>query len=162
MKISEELKRTVGRALGRVPSGVFVLTAAHDGEQAGNLVSWVQQAGFEPPAITVAVAKDRPILRLIRSCGRFGISVLGEHDHVLMKTFARGRHGPEAFANVATVQTPGGVACLSEALAVMELELTQVVDLGWDHVLLAAQVSWGQCRGEAAPFTHTRSHGFHY
>src|SRR5918999_987649 len=57
MAISEQLKQTVGKALGRVPSGVFILTAAHNGESAAMMASWVQQAAFDPPAVSIAMAK---------------------------------------------------------------------------------------------------------
>ena len=46
----------IGPVLGRTPSGVFILTASSgDGQETGMLASWVQQASFDPPAITVAV-----------------------------------------------------------------------------------------------------------
>ncbi|MBC8108463.1 MAG: hypothetical protein H7Z14_17895, partial [Anaerolineae bacterium] len=48
---TDEQKLPIGKALGRIPSGVFVLTAAHAGERMAMLASWVQQAAFEPPAI---------------------------------------------------------------------------------------------------------------
>src|SRR5215210_5720932 len=80
---SEELKQTVGKALGRIPSGVFVLTAAHAGERMAMLASWVQQASFEPPAISIAIAKGRPIGNLIRESSRLAISIVPEHDKSL-------------------------------------------------------------------------------
>src|SRR3982750_2521166 len=48
------LRQTVGRALGRIPSGVFILTTI--AEPPGRfplamMVSWVQQAAFAPPAV---------------------------------------------------------------------------------------------------------------
>ena len=52
----EELRNTVGKALGRVPSGVFVLTASDtDHRRYAMLASWVQQAAFDPPAVCLAI-----------------------------------------------------------------------------------------------------------
>ena len=53
--VPEHLKATVGRALGRLPSGVFIMSARHGGESIAMMVSWVQQAAFDPPALSVAV-----------------------------------------------------------------------------------------------------------
>ena len=47
------------------------------------LASWVQQTSFQPPTVTIAVSKDRPIAGLIRSSGRYAISVIPETDTTL-------------------------------------------------------------------------------
>ena len=65
MTHSDHLKQTVGKALGRIPSGVFVLTAVHENRRDAMLASWVQQVGFDPPAVSIAVAKGRPIVDLM-------------------------------------------------------------------------------------------------
>ena len=57
---SDALKDKLAPLLGRIPSGVFILVAGNDtGQQTGMLASWVQQASFEPPQVTVAVNKSR-------------------------------------------------------------------------------------------------------
>ena len=47
--------------LGRVPSGLFILTLRHNNEETGMLTSWVMQAGFEPPMVTVALKHGRHV-----------------------------------------------------------------------------------------------------
>ncbi len=49
----------IGAALGKIPSGVFIATSTQDGEEIGMLASFVEQAGFNPPTITVAIGLDR-------------------------------------------------------------------------------------------------------
>ena len=61
-------------ALGRIPSGLFVLTARHGKHETGMLASWVQQAGFKPPMLTTAVQRDRFICDWIRASGRFTLN----------------------------------------------------------------------------------------
>ena len=89
MTFSEEMKQTVGKALGRIPSGVFVLTVSHGDQRDAMLASWVMQAGFEPPAVSISVAKGRPIVDLIKAGKLLGLSVLPEGDTKLMKRYAR-------------------------------------------------------------------------
>src|SRR5687768_13076480 len=64
----------LGQALGRVPSGLYILTARHDGKATGMLASWVQQAGFDPPMVTVAVNRDRYVGDWITRSGRFALN----------------------------------------------------------------------------------------
>jgi flavin reductase (DIM6/NTAB) family NADH-FMN oxidoreductase RutF len=91
MHVSDELKLTVGRALGRIPSGVFILTAERDGQPLAMMASWVQQAAFAPPSVSVAIAKERPAHAALSKPGRtFGLSVVPEGDTSLMKKYARG------------------------------------------------------------------------
>jgi len=39
-------------ALGKVPSGLFVLTAKQGDAETAMLASWVQQCSFDPPQLT--------------------------------------------------------------------------------------------------------------
>src|SRR5262245_58221400 len=54
--------KSLGAALGRIPSGVYILTVAKDAVETGMLSSWVQQCAFQPPLITCAVQRGRAIL----------------------------------------------------------------------------------------------------
>ncbi len=60
--MENQQSENLGAVLGRTPSGIFILIAG-DGQDntTGMLASWVQQASFEPPQVTVAVNKKRYI-----------------------------------------------------------------------------------------------------
>src|SRR3954451_12210986 len=90
MEITDELKKTVGKALGRIPSGVFIVTAGEGEHAAAMMASWVQQAAFAPPMVSVAIANGRPMQETIAREKKFVLNVVGEHDHALMKKYARG------------------------------------------------------------------------
>ena len=161
--VPEHLKATVGKALGRVPSGVFIMTARHDGQSAAMMVSWVQQAAFDPPAVSVAVQKDRPMRQLIHAGKRFALAVVGEGDTTLMKKYARGiPPGQDPFADVEVLQTPAGIPVPAAALAWLECALLSACDFGADHELVVARVTDGALLREGASFTHLRGNGFHY
>src|SRR4051794_27816884 len=99
----------LGKAIGKIPSGVYILSARHGDATAALMVSWVQQAGFEPLSLTVALAKDRPAYPLIRDGKLFTISVLPQDDTSLMRRYARGvKPGEDPFAGVNVNQTPAG------------------------------------------------------
>ena len=115
------VRNTIGKALGAVPSGVFVLSTAHAPTgpfPLAMLVSWVQQVGFDPPAVCLALAKDRPIRTALEGSRRFALSVLGQADVGLLKRYARAIPvDVDPFAGVPTRLTPGGLPVLAEAVA---------------------------------------------
>jgi flavin reductase (DIM6/NTAB) family NADH-FMN oxidoreductase RutF len=163
MVISDDLKKTVGKALGRIPSGVFILTAGQGESATAMMASWVQQASFMPPMVSVAVAKGRPVSDVVRREGKFALSVLGEHDHALMKKYARGvATGPAAFEGVKTRAAANGATILEESLAYLECRLVNTCDTGGDHEILLAEVTAGQLLREGPSFIHLRGSGFHY
>jgi flavin reductase (DIM6/NTAB) family NADH-FMN oxidoreductase RutF len=153
----------LGRAIGRIPSGVYILTVSHAGRSTAALMSWVQQAAFEPLSVSVAFAKDRLALELVREARAFALSILPQDDKVLMKKYARGiKPDEDPFAGIGTAQTPAGQTYLTDAVAWLDCSLTQVFDFGGDHVLAIARVSAGQIIRDTAPFTHVRGSGYHY
>src|SRR5687768_3091957 len=61
----------VERVLEQIPSGLFVLTAAHEGSRFGILANWVQPCSKEPPMAMAAVERGNAIAPLIRDSRRF-------------------------------------------------------------------------------------------
>ena len=159
----DELKNTVGKALGRIPSGVFVVTARDADRRTGMLGSFVQQAAFDPPAVALAVGKDRDIRQLIARTGKVVLCVIGEGDTDLMRRFARAR-GPEedVFEGLDVFDAPSGVPVVAGALAWLDCEVMQAVDFGADHELFITRVTAGTLLREGRSFTHLRGNGFHY
>ena len=56
----------VAKALARLSSGLYVVTAANNSARGAMIASWVAQASFEPLGLTIAVAKDRAIESLMQ------------------------------------------------------------------------------------------------
>jgi len=67
----------IATALGRIPSGLFVISWRHDGVDRTMLASWVMQAGFSPPAVSVAVAPTRELVAAIDRGIPFVVNILG-------------------------------------------------------------------------------------
>ncbi len=160
---AEEMKQSIGKALGRIPSGVFVLTAEHAGKNSAMLASWVQQTSFDPPGLSVALGTGRPIAELIRSSRKFALSIVPQDDATLMKKYARGLP-PDAdpFEGMRTTKTPAGITVLADALGYLECRLLDVCDFGGDHELFIGEVRAAQMHREGHAFAHQRGNGFHY
>lgn len=157
---------TFGKMLGRIPSGLFILTArGPNGEETGMLASWVQQAGFEPPSLTVAVNSKRYLLDWLEQGAPVALSQLGETQKQLLGHFGKGfEPGVPAFEGLTVDRSPGGLPVLSDSLGWIEGTIAGSLDAG-DHFVLLVQVS-GTAEGarheSEKPWVHIRKNGLRY
>ena len=158
----EQGREALGRALGTIPSGIFVVTAARDGVRSAYVGSWIQQAAFEPPAITIAMNKQRPLLSLLAPGAGVGVSILGRRQSALYARFESGFSlTADPFEGVATQTLVTGVPLLCEAFAYLDCRVRRLIDAG-DHMIVLAEVLAGLAQPEGEPITYTRQSGFTY
>ncbi|MFO0809556.1 MAG: flavin reductase family protein [Gemmataceae bacterium] len=149
-------------ALGRVPSGLFILTARQDESEAAMLASWVQQCSFDPPQVTVGVQRGRPAYALLPDGATCVLNVVAEGQTTMLKHFGRGfAPGEPAFAGIAVERTADGVAILTDALAHLECRVVGRAS-GGDHELLIARVEAGSLHSDGKPWVHLRKNGLGY
>ena len=161
LKGLEEGRREVGAAIGRVASGCFVLTAQDGSRSTGVLVSWVQQAAFEPPSVTVCLRRGRPVDSLIDASGRFLLNVIGDDPLPMFKHFGKGFSlDQDAFAGLTVEPTQFG-PMISSCVAQLACRVSQKLPVG-DHDLYATEVVAGCVSEGAQPYTHLRNSGFTY
>jgi flavin reductase (DIM6/NTAB) family NADH-FMN oxidoreductase RutF len=163
MSESDPQRMHLGKAIGRVPSGVFILTTQHENKLQAILASWVQQTSFNPPALSIALSKDRPIAQAIRGSKQLALSIIPEDDKSLMKHYVRPlQEGADPFAGVRILQSPNGLPVLADSLAYLECRLMSVFDFGGDHEIFVVEIVNGEILKEGKPFMHVRGNGFHY
>ena len=152
----------LARAMGRIPSGLFILTAGRGTGATGLLTSFVQQAGFEPPVVTVAINKKRGIADLIRQDKAFCLSILRSGAKKLVTHFARGFEPDEpAFEGLRIKLCGRGIPYLADAHGHLSCEV--VGESGWsDHVVFCGKVIAGACHDDATPWVHVRTNGLSY
>lgn len=149
-------------ALGRVPSGIFILTAGTGSRATGMLASWVMQAGFEPPSVSVAVKLGRYVTDWLTNGEPFVLNIVAENQSHLLKHFGKGfEPGAPAFESLAIRHCPRGVPILEDCLGHLECEPTAHVDSG-DHRVFLARVVRGKLNSYAAPMIHVRKSGSNY
>ena len=78
--------------LGKVASGIYILTARHGDEETGMLASWVMQADFNPPVLTVAVQRKRYLADWLSEGTVFALNVVDEHEYIATFIAERFRH----------------------------------------------------------------------
>ncbi|MFN9571089.1 MAG: flavin reductase, partial [Cyanobacteriota bacterium] len=145
----KSLDGDLDKALGRLSGGLYVVTARQgEGEAARSgamVASWVSQASFEPPGLTVAVAKDRAIEALLQMDDRFVLNILREDNHqqLLRHFLKRFPPGADRFAGVATLDgVAAGGPVLGDALAYLGCRVAQRME-GPDHWIIYAVVEEG-------------------
>jgi flavin reductase (DIM6/NTAB) family NADH-FMN oxidoreductase RutF len=159
--MDEDIKDQIARPLGQVPSGCFILTAAHQDRSAGMLASWAQQAAFEPPMMSVAVKRGRPIADLIEASGHFVLNALAEDPIPMFKHFGKGfALGEPAFEGLTTRVMPAGVV-IEECIAHLACRLHAHVDAS-DHRIYLGEIIGGASHRPGKPYVHLRSNGFKY
>lgn len=126
------------------------------------LASWVMQAGFEPPMITVAVRKDRYVSQWLSDRQPFVLNVLSQQQKPMLAHFGRGfAPGEEAFQGLSIERTDQGLPVLSQSLGHLECQAVNHLDSG-DHRIFLAEVTSGRLQSEEGPMVHIRKNGMHY
>ncbi|MDY6938513.1 MAG: flavin reductase family protein, partial [Cyanobacteriota bacterium] len=124
--------------------------------------SWVSQATFDPPGLTVAVAKDRAVESLTHIGDRFNLNILAEGRTVRKKFMKKFAPGEDRFAGLETEEGENGCPIIKEALAYLECTVKDRMECG-DHWVVYATVDCGnvlQPDGQTA--VHHRKSGSHY
>ncbi|HEY9652157.1 MAG TPA: diflavin flavoprotein, partial [Coleofasciculaceae cyanobacterium] len=145
IKQIKALDSELEKALGRLSSGLYILTTKKGNVSSAMFASWVAQASFQPLGVSVAVAKDRAIESLLHVGDRFVLNVLEEGNYQgLMKHFLkRFSPGADRFAGVKTYEAMNGSPILADALAYMECEVKSRMECG-DHWTIYCTVDVGR------------------
>jgi flavin reductase (DIM6/NTAB) family NADH-FMN oxidoreductase RutF len=157
-----ERSKSLAAALGRVPSGLFILTAQQGPSETGMLASWVQQCSFQPPRLTVALKGKREINAWLTRDSVFVLNVLEEDQPYLVSHFGKGFALTEAaFTGLAVRRSADTPPILEEALAYLRCTVVERFAVG-DHDLLVGEVTAGEMLNPGEPWIHIRKNGLNY
>jgi len=152
------------RALGRLSSSLFVVTAKKAGLEHAMVASWVTPASQEPLGLSVAIAKDRAMEPLLRVGDAFTLNFLEEGNSLsIMKHFLQNfPPGADRLAGVEKFAGDNGAAVLRQACAYLECRIVSRMDCN-DHWVAYAEVTRGNVsKSEAQTAVHHRKLGTYY
>lgn len=154
----------VATALAHIPSGLFVVTWRDDAGDRSMLASWVMQAGFSPPAVTLAVAPGRDLLAAIDRGLPFVINILSDSQRSLLARFGRPAAAGEApFADLLTQRVAGDAPVLGGSAGWLECRAVGRAESDTnDHVVVLATVTAAGDGGAEQPLVHLRKNGLRY
>ena len=145
----KNLDANLDQALGRLSGGLYVVTASEGTgdsfRQSAMVASWVSQASFSPPGITVAVAKDRAIESFMQVKKTFVINILREDNFQKMfrHFLKRFKPGANRFADVDVIKDLAkGGPVLADSLAYLDCEVISRLETP-DHWIIYGIVENG-------------------
>ncbi len=153
------------RAVGKIPSGLFILTTGAGPDLSAMLVSFVQQLSFEPLCIGVAIHQNRSIGAVIERSGFFTLNICSAGDKLLLRKYARhALVGDQALADVVHRKLPDGGVLFPEACAYLHCRFSHRVSYHADHELFIGIAQSGDISDNSAakPMAHLRHDGSKY
>ncbi|MEM9538781.1 MAG: diflavin flavoprotein [Cyanobacteria bacterium P01_E01_bin.42] len=164
IKKRKAIESDLDKAMGRLSSGLYIITAQQEELKGAMLASWVNQASFEPLGVTVAVAKERAIESLLQVGDSFVLNILeeGNYRHLMRHFIKRFKPGQDRFAGVEIQEAKNGSPILSDALAYLECQVVDRMEVN-DHWLVYCHVSEGRVANSTAlTAIHHRKVGNYY
>lgn len=162
MSVEQANKEALGQAIGRLSSGVYILTLLADAEKHGMLATWIIQAAFEPPMLTVAVQRKREILSFIQIGTKLCVNALSKKNMDIFKSFARPyQEGVDRFEGLQLADKQSSAPVFAEALSYLDCIVKDKMDAG-DHVVFLCEITDGEFMNNDEPMLHTRKNGFQY
>tara|TARA_Y100001968_G_scaffold332801_1_gene392391 strand:+ start:3250 stop:5079 length:1830 start_codon:yes stop_codon:yes gene_type:complete len=155
-------------ALGRIVGSLCVLTTEQQKQSellnGAMVASWVSQASFSPPGISIAVAKDRALESLLHIGNHFVLNILADgEEKKQMKTFLKPfEPGTNRLSGLNLDLSPNNQPILKEAMAWLEGCVEQRMECG-DHWLIYAKINHGKVlNANALTAVHHRQSGITY
>jgi len=151
------------QAVGRIVGSTCIVSAKRGDVTSAMLASWISQATFNPPGLTVAVAKDRAMESLTHTGDKFAINILSEGNQQLFKHFTKQfTPGEDRFAGLNTTAANNGCPVLTDALAYLECTVGDRMECA-DHWVVYAVVNEGKVLDpEGVTSVHHRKSGSFY
>ena len=156
------------QALGRVVGSLCVLTASkgkgENNVKSAMLASWVSQASFSPPGLSISVAKDRAVESLLQKGDNFALNILSTNNaKESIKTFSKPfAPGEDRFLGLNTEQTPNEQIIITNSLAWLDATVKERMECG-DHWVIYAEVNYGNVLNkDDITAVHHRKSGSNY
>ncbi|KAI3438441.1 hypothetical protein D9Q98_000871 [Chlorella vulgaris] len=152
-------------ALGRVVGSLCVLTGRDGDAEGAMLASWVSQASFNPPGLTVAVKQDRAMESMLPVGASFNLNILAEgKERAVMKQMLKPfKPAEDRFAGMDVQRSEStGAVIIPDSAAYVECTVVSRMEAG-DHVVLYAQVNDGKVLNQTGQSAvHYRRIGTNY
>ncbi|MHC4909433.1 MAG: flavin reductase family protein [Planctomycetota bacterium] len=135
---------SIETVITQIPSGLFVLTTAHDGMRSGVMARWVQRCSVDPPMVMVAIPKGQAVEPLILDSRSFALCQIHQDDRLVLRKFDEEldrAHDP--FDAISTSDAPTGSPLIDRAVSFLDCEVIRHVELESDHRVYVGQVHTG-------------------
>ena len=139
------------RVLWKMPSGLYVLGSRHGDEYNLMTMNWATQVSFDPKLVAVSVEHGAVTHRLVADGGVFAVNLIDREDRAIVRRFTKPVE-VDLSANTLngfpfhTRRT--GAPVLDQAVAFLDCEVRQTVDVGGHTLFLGVVVDAGFLKDE--------------
>ena len=137
----DEYDRLRRRVMWKMPTGLFVIGSRAGDRRNLMTANLVVQVSHDPKLVAVSVEKDALTNTLISEGGVFTVNIIDREDRAIVRKFTKPveQDGEHTLNGFAFHDGRTGAPVLDQALAVVECEVRNTVELG-SHTLFVGEV----------------------
>ena len=126
-------------ALKMISYGVYILTSKIDSEISAATITWVSQASFEPPMLSVCIKRNSASYLVVRKRGEFILHMLGENQKYLAASFLKPSKIKQGRINDECYELKDDLPIITSAPSYIRCSVVEILENG-DHPLFLAKV----------------------
>ena len=130
--------------------GVYILSSLNEGEYCVSTVTWVSQASFQPPMISVCIKRDSASYEIVKKRGEFILHLLGETQKELASTFFKPTIFENEKLNEQEFSLENNLPLLKDIPAYIQCKVVEILESG-DHPLFLAEVVDAKINNDSNP-----------
>jgi flavin reductase (DIM6/NTAB) family NADH-FMN oxidoreductase RutF len=119
--------------------GVYILSSVNEGEYCVSTITWVSQASFEPPMISVCVKRNSASYENDKKRREFILHLLGDNQKELASTFFKPTIFENEKLNGQEFSLENPLPLLKDVPAYIQCKVVEILENG-DHPLFLAEV----------------------
>jgi flavin reductase (DIM6/NTAB) family NADH-FMN oxidoreductase RutF len=149
----EAYDRLRRRVLWSMPTGLYVMGSRHEDRQNLMTLDWATQVATEPKLVAVSVDQAARTAELVAAGGVFALSLLDRSDRAIVRKFVKPveRRDDGTLNGFPVWQAATGAPILERAVAWLDCEVRQGIDVGSHTVFLGEVVHAGATGEEELP-----------
>jgi len=130
--------------------GVYILSSVNEGEYCVSTITWVSQASFEPPMISVCIKRNSASYEIVKKRGEFILHLLGDNQKELASTFFKPTIFENEKLNGQKFSLENNLPLLKDIPAYIQCKVVKILENG-DHPLFLAEVVDAKINNDSNP-----------
>jgi len=138
------------QSLRMLSYGVYILSSVNEGEYCVSTITWVSQASFEPPMISVCIKRNSASYEIVKKRGEFILHLLGDNQKELASTFFKPTIFENEKLNGQEFSLENNLPLLKDIPAYIQCKVVEILENG-DHPLFLADVVDAKINNDSNP-----------
>ena len=130
--------------------GVYILSSVNEDEYCVSTITWVSQASFEPPMISVCIKRNSASYEIVKKRGEFILHLLGDNQKELASTFFKPTIFENEKLNGQEFSLANNLPLLKDIPAYIQCKVVEILENG-DHPLFLAEVVDAKINNDSDP-----------